>query len=189
VLGRGVVMIAAMVLLLAPAIGEAAVWTCFILADVCMLATVFALACVVNRRLPRSIDDLLILKGEKYESPSLFEGSMLNDRAELEGLISRLREALREGSVDEDTAVSALDTVERAIGAIIDGGYNDSKVHQIDVLARMDEGLNIIIREDTPNRVEMPGGIRHARTLDLTFHYIDYPRQSGIPDQQIRELS
>lgn len=188
VLGRGVVMIAAMVLLMAPAIGEAAIWTCFILADVCMLATVVALAAAVNRRLPRSIDDLLILKGAKYESPSLFEGSMLSDRSELEGLISRLGDALREGSVDEDTAVSALDMVERAIGAIIDNGYTDSKVHQIDVLARMDEGLNIIIREDTQRKVEMPDGIRHARTLDLTFHYIDYPRQSGTPDQQIREM-
>jgi chloramphenicol 3-O-phosphotransferase len=47
------------------------------------------------------------------------------------------------------------------------------------ILVRADGGLNILITEDAQNRVGMPEGVRHARTLDLNIHYIDCPGQPG----------
>ena len=179
ILFRGVALLALMVLALAPILGEAAVWTCFLLSDLCMLAFVVVMSWAHNRRFPRSLDDLMMLRGKKFESPSVFEGSIRNSRSELRELLAKMEKALNDGSVDEGTMKAALERTERVILGTIDRGYRDSDVHQIDVLVRKDDGLNIVIRDDCPTRMEALDGVRQAKALDLNIYYIDFKSSGG----------
>lgn len=172
---RGVILLALAVLALAPFLGESAVWTCFILADLCMLVLVVATSWIHNRRFPRDINDLLMLHGKKFDNPSVFEGSIHNDRNELKDLLVKLERVLSENSIDEDTARDALGRIDKAVGEIIDNGYSDSKIHQIDVHIRKDNGLNIVIRDDSEMRADASDGLRHANSLDMNISYIDIP--------------
>ena len=144
-----------------------------------MLAFVVAMSWAHNRRFPRSLDDLMMLRGKKFESPSVFEGSIRNSRSELRELLAKMEKALNDGSVDEGTMKAALERTERVIRGTIDRGYRDSDVHQIDVLVRKDDGLNIVIRDDCPTRMEALDGVRQAKALDLNIYYIDFKSSGG----------
>ena len=74
---------------------------------------------------------------------------------------------------------SALDKVGGIIGETIGHGYRDSHPHQIDVLARNDDGLNIVIRDDSSEKIEIPEGVKLANALDLNIYYINLQRQNG----------
>ena len=65
--------------------------------------------------------------------------------------------------------------IDKAVGEIIDNGYSDSKIHQIDVHIRKDNGLNIVIRDDSEMRADASDGLRHANSLDMNISYIDIP--------------
>ena len=174
VLLRGVAMIVLAVFAMAPVLGEAAIWACFLLADLCTLTTILALSCIHNRRFPRCVDDLLILKGKKYETPSVFEGSIHNDRDELKELLDNLECLLSDNSIDSGMAKAALDKIESVVGETIDSGYSDSRIHQIDVLIRKDDGLNIVVRSDSKTAIRIPDGVRQSKAVDLNFYYIDF---------------
>ena len=116
---------------------------------------------------------MLMLKGKKYDTPSLFEGSIHDDRRELEGLLNELEGILEESAFDGRIVKEALVKIENVVGETIDHGYPDSKVHQIDVLMRDDHGLNIVIRDDSKNRIMVPEGIKRAYSLDMNIYYIN----------------
>jgi len=177
VLVRGVALIVLCVLLLAPILGEAAIWTCFLLSDLCVLALMFLMAWVHNRRLPRNLDDLMMLHGKLFDEPSVYDGSIMNSREELNGMLSEIEGRLSDGSFEEETVRKALDGIEAVIGDTIDRGYADRDVHEIDVLVRKDKGLNITIRDDSTEEIRLPEGVRRARSLGLNIYYMDV----GVP--------
>lgn len=170
---RSLLLLMLAVFLLAPALGEAAVWTSFILADLFALSTMVIVAWIRNRRFPRSIDDLVMIHGKRYENVPLLDMSIHNDRDELNSLISSLGEAMSSDSVETDTARDVLDRVERIIGDTIDTGYRDQKRHQIDIIVRHENGINITIRDDATVRIEVPKGVRHTNSMGLNIYYLD----------------
>lgn len=177
VLCRGVALIMITVMAFSPFMGISAVWTCFLMADICTLIAILVLSWRFNRRFPRSIDDLLMLQGKKFENPSLFEGSIRNDRNELGELLVILDEVLRRSSSDDYSIKAALMRVESIIGETIDCGYTDDKVHEIDVLIRDDNGLSIVIRDDSSIKIVRPD-VKQAVLLDTNIYYINLNRLS-----------
>ena len=171
---RGVILIMIIVLSLAPFIDDNAIWISFLSADLGMLVTVILLSSVHNRRFPRNIDDLMILQGQKYEEPSIYSGSIYNNREEMGHMLDEVKSVLSANSFDEDTVGSALDRIETVVGETIDHAYRDSQIHQIDVLIRKDNGLNIVIKDDSSGKIEIPDDTKQAKSLDLNIYYINF---------------
>ena len=175
---RGAVLLVLAVWALALFIGEAAIWTCFLLSDLFTLVLIIAWSCICNRRFPRCIDDIMMLHGRKFETPSLFEGSIHDDGDELTELLVKLEGLLSGESFNEDTVNLALGRIETVIGETIDHGYTDRKKHQIDIVIRNDDGLNIVIKDDSSGKIEVPEGVELAKALDLNLYYINFDHPS-----------
>ena len=120
----------------------------------------------------RGLDDIPMLHGPKYEQPSLYEGSIHNDRSELGDLMATL-EGIIPDSVGEDASRDVLDKIETIIGDTIDNGYKDALIHQIDVVVRKDDGLNVIVRDDSQSGAAVPEGVTHSNLLGLNTYYIN----------------
>lgn len=62
---------------------------------------------------------------------------------------------------------------EDVVGKTIDHAYKDPMAHQIDVLIRMDDGLNIVIKDDSSGEIDISEDIKQAKSLDLNIYYIN----------------
>ena len=170
---RGVVLIMVIVLSLTPVIDENAIWISFLLSDLLMLTTVLVISYVHNRRFPRSIDDIMMLHGKQYDEPAIYSGSIHNDERELEGMLTDIKDVLSRFSFDEGAVNSVLEGIEAIVSETIDHAYKDSKIHQIDVLVRNDDGLNVVIKDDSSGKIDVPEGIKQAKLLDMNIYYLN----------------
>ena len=170
---RSIILMFIIVLALSPVIDENAIWISFLLSDLLMLATVVVIACIRNHRFPTSVDDLMMLRGEKYDVPPIYSGSIHNDKEELKGMLIDIEKALSDHSLSDEVISSALDGIKDVVGKTIDHAYKDPIAHQIDVLIRMDDGLNIVIKDDSSGEIDISEDIKQAKSLDLNIYYIN----------------
>ena len=176
---RGVVLIMIIVLTLTPIIDENAIWISFLSADLLMLATLLIISAILNHRFPRTIDDMMMLKGKQYKEPPIYDASIHNNKDELKSILPDIKRTLTENGYNEDTVSSAVDKIESVIEKTIDNGYMDSQTHQIDILIRKDKGLNIVIKDNSTGKIEISEGITQAKSLDLNIYYINFDAKEG----------
>ena len=153
---RGVLMVMVTTFALQPIIGQAAVWISFLLADASMMAVVVAVSWYENGRFPRSLDDLMMLKDDRYGTPSVFEGSVHSDTGGLETLNERIRWSLSGHSFDSGVVDVVIEKIDAIIRTLTLTGYSDRRKHQIDILIRNEKGLEVTIRDDADIVTKMP---------------------------------
>jgi len=157
---RGVVAVIVPVTILVPYIGPAAIWTVFLLSDLLFLLAIFIISSVYNRRLTRSLEDLLMLKGPNMESPSIFYGMTRSD--EKDALLDRLSASLSSSGLDGEMS----EKVHGAVSGILDSiSKNSDKACNIRVMVRSGEKVTVNIHDDASKARNAPEGVKHYFVL------------------------
>ncbi len=157
---RGAVAVIIPVTILVPYIGPAAIWTVFLLSDLLFFLAIFIISSIHNRRLTRSLEDLLMLSGPNMETPPIFYGMTRSD--ETHGLLDRLSDSLSSSGLDAE----ASEKVHGAVSSILDSiSRNSGKACNVRVLVRSGEDVTVNIHDDAAKTKNAPEGVKHYFVL------------------------
>ena len=167
---RGVVFLAAVVILAYPQIGISSVWISFLLSDIFTLIAIAAIAAYNNHWLPKSLDDLMMLHGSRFDNPSVYEGCIVSSRESLDSLIKELSGCFDGRGISPEARDAAMRDIEGLISAIIDSNLGDDKERHIGILIRYEDEIQITIRDDSPSAVET-SRYRYWSSLGVNVYY------------------
>ena len=167
---RGVVFLAAVVILAYPQIGISSVWISFLLSDIFTLIAIAAIAAYKNHKLPKSLDDLMMLYGARFDNPSVYEGCIVSSREALGSLMEQLPGFFEERGIPAETREASLKDIEGLISAILDSNLGDDKERHIGILIRYEDEIQITIRDDSPSAVET-SRYRYWSSLGVNVYY------------------
>jgi Na+-driven multidrug efflux pump/anti-sigma regulatory factor (Ser/Thr protein kinase) len=162
---------------LIPVLGDTAIWLGGFLSE--FLSTLLALVVVgvINRRIPTSIKDILLLPKEWDKGFPCYEVSLKNDLEACVGFSAEIQDFCEENGVSKKTAYYTALCLEEMVANIIEHGFKDDKAHFIDIKVLM-----------TGDRTKL-----RIRDSGMEFNPLDYsekqsPAEAAAPPDEFKNI-
>ena len=146
----GVVDVVAVSAVLMPLIGMNGVYIANVANGVIIVALIFAFACVKNRHIPRSMDELMVIPEDFGAAPEERMAVTVRTHSEIAGMAEEIQKFCTERGTDERKAYAAGLAVEEIAENIVEHGFTmDSRDHSIDVrVVHRGDGITLLIKDD-----------------------------------------
>lgn len=146
----GVADVVIVSLILMPIVGMNGVYIANVANGVITVAFIFAFACVMNRRLPRNMEELMVIPDDFGAAPEDRMAVTVRTPSEIAGMAEEIQRFCAERGTDERKAYAAGLAVEEITENIVEHGFaQDSRDHSIDVrVVHRGDGINLLIKDD-----------------------------------------
>ena len=133
-----------------PLIGMNSVYFANVANGVITVALVFVFACVKNRHIPRSMDELMVIPEDFGAAPDEWMAVTVRTHSEIAGMAEEIQKFCTERGTDERKAYAAGLAVEEIAENIVEHGFTmDSRDHSIDVrVVHRGDGITLLIKDD-----------------------------------------
>ena len=137
-------------LILMPLMGMNGVYIANIANGVITVALIFVFACVMNRRLPRNMEELMVIPDGFGAAPEDRMAFTVRTPSEIAGMAEEIQRFCTERGTDERKAYAAGLAMEEIAENIVEHGFaRDSLDHSIDVrVVHRGEGITMLIKDD-----------------------------------------
>jgi Na+-driven multidrug efflux pump/anti-sigma regulatory factor (Ser/Thr protein kinase) len=129
-------------------LADNAIWMGGMLSEIMSTLLVVVIVCVLKKKFPKSLDDVLLLPKEWSDDHPCYEVSLKNDMDACMGLSTDIQKFCNENGVSAKTSYYAALCLEEMASNIISYGFKDDKDHFIDIKVMLEgEKTKLRIRD------------------------------------------
>ena len=162
---RGVILMAALVILLWPLLGAASIWVSFLLCDLVMIALVFLVAIIHNKKFPADFSELLMID-ENIRSMCEETVESTDMGAFLDGLEDRL--------VSDGMKKDAAEKVAGYLRSIY-GSSGGSDPFTAGIVVDCKESASVVTLDDSKDIADISEGTVHTNIVGLNIYSATFP--------------